>query len=160
MTFTHRVGLEPATDLKNRIASLCEEAGFVVVSARMTMCRRGGIHDSFRVIEVSVREPTWKPRVLSAFKGSLLAKHRDRQIEVRAFIDCDGTFGGEVQFLCMAHKVVGEFGPSLQGCRVPIDDIPQHLPPIAESMRTVAESFHRGNRGPWVVGGYAWKPTV
>jgi hypothetical protein len=28
----------------------------------------------------------------------------------------------------------------------PIDDLPQHLPQIAESMRTVSESFHRGSR--------------
>ncbi len=53
MTFSKRVGMEPATDLKKRICSLCEEAGFSVVSASISLHREETLQSSARAILVT-----------------------------------------------------------------------------------------------------------
>jgi len=47
MAFSRRVGMEPANDLKKRIRSLCEEAGFIVGQSLMHLVRKEHLRESF-----------------------------------------------------------------------------------------------------------------
>ena len=109
MAFNKRVGLEPASDLKKRITSLCEEAGFVVGESHMAMFREETLQESVRYIFASVRDPGWNPEPDDFYAGSDFKKHKkDSQIEIRARIGCDGTYDGMVKLTCMATDRVGE----------------------------------------------------
>ncbi len=158
MTFSKRVGMEPATDLKKRICSLCEEAGFTVASASISMRREDTLQESVRMVLVYVHEPTWNPSVPESYVGTDWEKHKMFQMEIRAFIGVDGTFGGEVQIVCSAKKDVGDaFSPTLRDCKIPIAELPQWLPEIARQMREVISGRERGEKGPWHFGSWEWK---
>jgi hypothetical protein len=158
MTFSHRVGMEPATDLKKRICSLCEEAGFSVASASMSMHREETLQCSTRLILVYIHEPTWNPMVPDICVGTAWEEHKMYQIEVRAFIGVDGTFGGNVQILCSATDRVGDaFSPTLRNCTIPIADLPRWLPEVARQMREVIGARARGENGPWNFGEVRWE---
>jgi hypothetical protein len=153
MTFSKRVGMEPATDLKKRICSLCEEAGFIVAASYISMHREEELQKSVRLILTYVHEPDWNPTVPDVFAGSAWEKHKNYQMEVRAFISCDGTFGGTVEVLCSATDQVGDaFSPTLRDCKIPISDLPGWLPRIARQMRDVIAGRKRGEKGPWRFG--------
>jgi hypothetical protein len=153
MAFGRHVGMEPATDVKKRIASLCEEAGFIVASSQISMHREERLQDSVRLILTYVHEPDWSPTVADVFAGSAWEKHKNHQMEVRAFVSCDGTFGGTVQVLCSATDRVGDvFSPTLRDCKFPIAELPQWLPEIARQMRNVIADRKRGEKGPWRFG--------
>jgi hypothetical protein len=150
MTFSKRVGMEPATDLKKRICSLCEEAGFIVAASQISMHRAETLQESIRLILTYVHQPDWDPTVPDAFAGSVWGEHKRFQIEVRAFIGCDGTFSGMVQLLCSATDQVGDvFCPTLRDCCIPIADLPHWLPEITRQMREVIAGRTRGEQGPW-----------
>jgi hypothetical protein len=53
--------MEPASDLKKWICTLCEEAGYVVASASIVMRRQQTLQESIRRIIVFVHEPAWNP---------------------------------------------------------------------------------------------------
>lgn len=148
--FSKCVGMEPATDLKKRICSLCEEAGFVVVAAKVSLHRRESLQESARLVLVYIREQSWSPIVPDVLAGSAWEKHKDYQMEVRAIIRCDGAFSGTVNLSCCATDHVGDvFSPTLRDCHIPISDLAGCLPEIAKQMHGVIASRKRGESGPW-----------
>jgi hypothetical protein len=161
MAFSKRVGLEPATDLKKRIISLCQEAGFVVDGSRMSMHREEALQESVRLILAWVHEPDWNPTVPDLFVGTDWEKHKNHQIEIRAFIGCDGTYNGTVRLICIASDQVGEaFCPTLRDCKIPILELPHRLAEIARQMRQVIADRKQGEKGPWLFGETRWENWI
>ena len=161
MTFSKRVGMEPAADLKKRIISLCQEAGFVVTESRMSMHRDDALEKSVRYVFMWVREPDWTPTVLDGFVGTDWEKLKNHQIEVQAVIGCDGSYDGTVKLICMATGQVGDaFSPTLRDCKIPIDALPQWLPEIARQMREVIAARKQGEKGPWRFGSLEWRDWI
>lgn len=151
MEFSRRVGMEPAVDLKRRIRSLCEEAGFVVSASQISMRRGPSLQESVRLVVTSIREPEWRLDVPTSLLDSSLAALRDHQIEVLAFIGCDGTFNGTVRVLCSAQFDVGDvWAPTLRNFHVPIGELPHWLPEVTRQMREVMTRRQRGETGPWL----------
>jgi hypothetical protein len=147
MAFSKRVGMEPATDLKRRICSLCEEAGFIVAKSQLVMKREEQLQKSFRVILTNVHEA-----------DSQWDEQKTNQINVMAFIGCDGSFDGIIELRCLATDVVGDiFSPTLRSCRIPIDDLPQWLPEIARQMHAIITGRKEGEKGPWQFGEMRWE---
>lgn len=158
MTFSKRVGMEPATDLKKRISSLCEEGAFVVVSASISMHREETLQESVRMILVYAHGPEWNPTVPDIYLGTAFDDHKMYEIEVRAFIGVDGTFSGLVQILSSATDQVGDtFCPTLRDCHIPIADLPRWLPEVARQKREVIAGRKRGEKGPWYFGELRWE---
>jgi hypothetical protein len=158
MTFSKRVGMEPASDLKKRISSLCEEAGFVVAGSQIFMHREDALKESVRHILTWVHQPHWNPIIPEVFAGTDWENLKDHQIEVRASIGCDGTYDGTVQLICMAADQVGDaFCPTLRDCKIQILDLPQWLGEIARQMREVIAACKRNEKGPWRFGETHWK---
>jgi hypothetical protein len=158
MAFSKRVGMEPATDLKRRICSLCEEAGFQIGKSQIVMKREEQLQKSFRVILTNVHEADWNPTVPDAYVGSQWDEHKTNQINVMAFIGCDGSFDGIIELRCLATDVVGDiFSPTLRSCKIPIDDLPQWLPEIARQMRAIITGRKQGEKGPWQFGEMRWE---
>lgn len=157
MTFSKRVGMEPADDLKKRICSLCEAAGFVVES-QTSLHREETLQDSVRLVFVYAHEPDWNPTVPEHLVDSAWNEHKNDQIAVQAVIGCDGTFDGTVKLLCSAADEIGDvYCPTLRDCRIPIADLPGWLPEIARQMRDVIAGRKRGERGPWRFGELRWE---
>jgi hypothetical protein len=153
MSFSNRVGLEPAADLKKRICSLCEEAEFIVVEARMSMHRQETMRESVRLIEVYAHDHDWNPTVPDSLAGSAWDELKNHQVAIMAMIGCDGSFDGTVEVRCSATDQAGKaFCPTLRNCRFPISELPQWLPEIVRQMRSVIEARKRGEKGPWRFG--------
>lgn len=150
MSFSKRVGMEPAADLMKRIRSLCEEAGFVVAQTQSTLLRKQELHDSFRVITADIHEPGWNPKVRDGFLGTDWEELKECQIAVLALIGCDGAFNGTVEVRCSATDEIGDaWAPTLRDCKIPIAELPTWLPKIAQQMHAVIAARNRGEPGPW-----------
>src|ERR1022692_4180144 len=107
MSFSKRVGQEPASDLKSRIQTLCQEAGFEVLDAQTHLVREDTMQESARIIHVWIHEPGWKKGVPAPYAGTDWEEHANHQIAIRAMIGVDGTFGGNVLVLCSATDMAG-----------------------------------------------------
>src|SRR4051794_15371214 len=87
--------------------SCSEEAGFIVAASQIAMHRKETLRESVRSILTYIHEPDWNPTVPDVFAGTAWEEFKNYQMEVRAFIGCDGTFGGTVAVLCSASDQVG-----------------------------------------------------
>src|SRR5437868_4541214 len=115
MNFSKHVGLEPATDLKRRIESLCREAGFEVAAATMHLARRETMEESGRFVLVWIHEPGWVAIRPEHLAGTNWDDHPNFQMELRALIGVDGTFDGTVHVSCSATDEVGDvWAPTLR----------------------------------------------
>ena len=158
MTFSKRVGMEPAADLKKQLIALCEEAGFFIAHSKVSMFREETLQESVRHVSVYTHAPDWNPTVPKFYVGTAYEQHKDYQIQVRAVIGCDGTFDGTVELRCMAKDQVGAaFVPTLRDCRIAITDLPQALVEVNRQMREVVAGRKRGEKGPWQFGEMLWK---
>jgi hypothetical protein len=154
MGFSKRVGLEPASDLKRRLVSLCEEAGFVVSQARVVMRREETLETSFRTVLVWMHEPE---SVGTARQPNASPSECTPQIGLWAVIGCDGSFDGEVVVTCSAAEEGEPFGPTLRNGRMRIEQLPVKLRQIAEQRRHILQARIGGERGPWHLGGFIWE---
>lgn len=161
MSFSKRVGLEPASDLKSRIKSLCQEAGFDVLDASMHLHREESMQESARIIHVWAREPGWTRQVPEVAVGTDWEKHADYQVEIRAIIGADGTFGGSVKVQCSATDQAMEmWSPTLRNNDVLLMDLPPFLRRVVDQQRQVILARKAGEKGPWTFGDMVWKdPT-
>ena len=158
MTFSKHVGLEPASDLKSRIQTLCREAGFDIAGAQMHLFRKETMQESSRIIHVWIHEPDWKMSVPDVFVGTAWADHTNHQMEIRAIIGADGTFGGTVQVLCMAADVIGDvYVPTLRTGQVPLVDLPPFLVQVAKQQREIIAARKDGKQGPWTFDDMRWE---
>jgi hypothetical protein len=157
MSFSKHVGLEPASDLKTRIMTLCQEAGFEVMGAEMHLIRKETMQDSGRIIHVWAREPGWTRTVPDALLGTDWEKQANNQMEIRATIGADGTFSGAVQVLCSATDVAAAMPLTLRTNEVQLMDLPPFLVEVAKQQRQIILARKKGENGPWRFGAMSWE---
>jgi len=159
MDFSDRVGLEPATDLRNRLKVLCEEAGLDVVASRMIMRREDTMEESYRFVFVWAHEPGWTRTLPDHRKDQALPEGADHQVQIQAVIPLSGQWPETVTVSCGASSQVGELWdkPTLRTGTTKLVDLSGFLQKVVSQQKTIITERERGGKGPWEFGDMRWK---